>query len=274
MTATIPEGTSVIDARFEDALDADLELAATPTWVFAGVPNDPSWTIHASTPAIGGTGTIRLDRAGTYTNAAGSGDDTLVVTIVARVRNVGATAIADTTPNTGTFSWLPDNVVGTTRSSVTSNSVTATVREPSITLAKDENDTDDIVAPNDSLTYTLTVGAASGTNRSAAHDLVVVDTIPAGITVVNGGVPVADGGAVNPDGGIWNQGAHDHVEHHDDRRQADDHLAGQQHDAVLRRRGRRPRRLRLGVHQQRDGLGHEHARRRRRRTHDLFGQRD
>ena len=207
VTATIPEGTSVIDARFEDALDADLELAATPTWVFAGVPNDPSWTIHASTPAIGGTGTIRLDRAGTYTNAAGSGDDTLVVTIVARVRNVGATAIADTTPNTGTFSWLPDNVVGTTRSSVTSNSVTATVREPSITLAKDENDTDDIVAPNDSLTYTLTVGAASGTNRSAAHDLVVVDTIPAGITVVNGGVPVADGGAVNPDGGIWNQGA-------------------------------------------------------------------
>lgn len=207
VTATIPEGTSVIDARFEDALDADLELAATPTWVFAGVPNDPSWTIHASTPATGGTGTIRLDRAGTYTNAAGSGDDTLVVTIVAQVRNVGATTIADTTPNTGTFSWLPDNVVGTTRSSVTSNSVTATVREPSITLAKDENDTDDIVAPNDSLTYTLTVGAASGTNRSAAHDLVVVDTIPAGITVVNGGVPVADGGAVNPDGGIWNQGA-------------------------------------------------------------------
>lgn len=207
VTATIPEGTSIVDARFVDQLDDDLVLAATPTWTYAGVPNDPSWTIHASSPAIGANGTIRLDRTGTSTNAGGSGDDTLVVTIVAQVRDVGTTIIGDTSANSGTFSWLPDAALGTTRSSITSNSVTATVREPSISITKDENDTDDIVAPNDALTYTLTTSAASGTNRSAAHDVVVVDTVPAGLTVVNSGVPVVDGGTVNPDGGIWDAGA-------------------------------------------------------------------
>ena len=207
VTATIPAGTTVIDAQFLDALDTDLELAATPTWTFNGVPNDPAWTIHASSPAIGANGTVRLDRTGTHVNAAASGDDALVVTIVARARNVGATTIGDTTPNTGSLSWLPNAAIGAVRTTVTSNSVTATVREPAITITKDENDADDIVAPNDSLTYTLTVAATSGTNRSAAHDLVVVDTLPAGVTVVNGVTPVADGGTVNPDGGIWNQAA-------------------------------------------------------------------
>ncbi|MFN8021235.1 MAG: SdrD B-like domain-containing protein [Acidimicrobiales bacterium] len=201
MTATVPEGTSVVDVQFTDVLDTDLVLAATPTWTFAGVAGDPAWTLTA--PAIGSGGTIRLDRAGTHTNAAGSGDDQLVVTVVARVSNAGGTVAGSAISNNATFSWLPAPAIGTSRVTLTSNSVSGTVVEPSITLTKNENDADDIVAPNDTLTYTLTVAAGTGTNRSSAYDVVVVDTLPAGVTVVNSGVPVADGGTVGPENGIW-----------------------------------------------------------------------
>jgi fimbrial isopeptide formation D2 family protein/uncharacterized repeat protein (TIGR01451 family) len=201
ITATIPAGTTVTDARFSDALDADLVLDATPTWVFVGVANDPAWTLTA--PTIGTNGTVRLDRAGTYTNAAGSGDDLLVVTIVARVSNAVGTTAGDTFPNTAAFSWLPDPAIGTTRVTVNSNQTTGTVREPAPSIVKDENDADDIVNPNQAITYTLTVNN-TGANATRLHEAVVVDTIPAGVTVVNGVTPVADGGSVGPDGGTWN----------------------------------------------------------------------
>ena len=202
VTATVPAGTSVVDAQFADGLDSDLVLAATPTWTFDGVAADPAWTLTA--PAIGTNGTIHLDRAGTHTNAAGSGDDLLVVTIVARVSNGGSTVAGSALANGATFSWLPAPVLGTGRITVSSNTVAGTVVEPSITLTKNEDDADDVVAPGDSLTYTLTVAAGTGANRSSAHDIVVVDTLPAGVTVVNSGIPVVDGGTVGPENGIWN----------------------------------------------------------------------
>ena len=202
VTATIPEGTTVVDARLSDTLNGNLVLHATPTWTFNAVVDDPAWTLTA--PAIGAGGTVRLDRAGSYTNAPSSGDDTLVLTIVARV----ASGVAgNTITNQGQFSYLPDPAIGTTRVNVNSSTINTTIVEPAITMTKNENDADDIVSPGDSLTYTLTINATSGTNRSPAHDLVIVDTIPAGLTVKNGGVDVLDGGTVNPDGGIWNQTA-------------------------------------------------------------------
>jgi large repetitive protein len=202
ITATIPEGTTVIDPRFADVLDADLVLDATPTWVFNGVANDAAWTLTA--PAVGTNGTIQLDRSGTYTNAPGSGNDLLVVTIVARVSNAAGTTAGDTFPNTAAFSWLPDTAIGTTRVTVNSNTTTGTVREPVPTIVKNENDADDIVNPNDTLTYTLNVNNNTVGTSTRLHEAVVVDTIPAGLTVVNAGVPVVDGGSVDPDLGIWN----------------------------------------------------------------------
>jgi uncharacterized repeat protein (TIGR01451 family)/fimbrial isopeptide formation D2 family protein len=207
ITATVPEGTTVVDARFTDALDGDLVLAAPVTWEFNGVIDDTAWELDPSSPAVGATGTVRLDHPGTYTNAAGSGDDTLVVTVVGRVADQGGTVAGSTISNVGTISWLPDPALGTTRVSVNSTSVTATVVEPSITAAKTEDDTDNVVVAGQTIRYTVTVTAATGTNRSTAHDLVAVDTVPAGLTVVNAGVPVADGGTVSPDGGIWNAAA-------------------------------------------------------------------
>ena len=203
ITATIPEGTSVIDARVTDTFDpdGDIVLHTTPTWSFAGITDNPLWTLTA--PAIGANGTVQLDMAGTYTNAANSGDDILTLTIVARVSNAAGTTAGDTIPNQTAFSFLPAPVIGTTRTTLTTANITATVREPNPTITKNENDADDIVSPNDVLVYTLTINN-TGTNPVRAHDLVVVDTVPVGITVRNGVTPVADGGTVAPDGGIWN----------------------------------------------------------------------
>ena len=202
ITSVIPANTTVIDARLSDALDGDLVLHATPTWTFNGVPADASWVLTA--PALGLGGTVRIDRAGTYTNDATP--DTLVLTIVARVSNAVGTTAGDTFPNFAAFSWLPSPVIGVSRSTVNSNTTTGTVREPNPTILKNEDDADDIVRPNDVLNYTLTVNN-TGSNVVRVHDLVVVDTIPPGVTVVNGVTPVADGGTVNPDLGVWNAGA-------------------------------------------------------------------
>jgi len=204
ITATIPEGTSVIDARINDVLNGHLLLDAAPVVLVNGSP-DASWVVTA--PAIGAGGTVTVDRAGTYENTAASGNDVVTVTIVAKVRNTGGPVAGNTFTNTSAFSYLPAPAVGSTRVTVNANTVTTTVVEPAISIIKDEDDVDNIVVPNDSLVYTLTVSNASGANRSRANDLVVVDTIPAGVTVYNGGSPVADNGAVNPDGGIWNQTA-------------------------------------------------------------------
>ena len=204
ITATIPEGTSVLNARIRDVLNGHLVLDATPTVLVNGGA-DASWVVTA--PAIGSGGTVDVDRSGTYVNSAASGDDVVTLQIIAKVRNTGGPVAGNTFTNTSSFSYLPDPTIGTTRVTVNGNTVTTTVVEPSISMTKNEDDADDIVVPNDRLTYTLTVSNASGTNRSRANDLVVVDTIPAGVTVYNGITPVADGGAVSPDGGIWNQTA-------------------------------------------------------------------
>ncbi len=202
ITSVIPANTTVIDARLSDVLDVDLVLHATPTWTFNGVP-DAAWLLTAPTVGLGGT--VRIDRAGTYTNDAVA--DTLVLTIVAHVSNAVGTNSADTFPNTAAFSWLPSPAIGTTRTTVNSNTTTGNVREPNPTILKNEDDADDFVGPNDVLNYTLTINN-TGSNVVRVHDLVVVDTIPAGVTVVNGATPpftpVGDGGAVGADGGTWN----------------------------------------------------------------------
>ena len=165
ITATIPEGTSVVDARIVDTLDGDLVLHASPAVLVNGAP-DAAWVVTA--PAVGSGGTIQVDRAGTHVNTAGSGPDLVTVVIVARVSSAGGTVAGSTISNTSSFSWLPDASIGTTRVTVNGNTVTATVVEPAITLTKNENDADDIVVPNDTLTYTLVVAAGSGANRSSA----------------------------------------------------------------------------------------------------------
>ncbi len=70
---------------------------------------------------------------------------------------------------------------------------TVSVTEPSLTIDKDVSgqvaDTDAReVSVDEALTYTVTVTNATGVDVSAAHDITVVDTVPAGVVVDTGSI--------------------------------------------------------------------------------------
>ena len=110
--------------------------------------------------------------------------------------------------NQGTFTFTDAAVSGIVRTPQSAVISTALV-EPRLQVAKTEDDADDRVIPGQDITYTVTAshGTSIPANVSPAHDVQLVDTVPAGITPVNGGVPVADDGTVNPDGGTWDEDA-------------------------------------------------------------------
>lgn len=203
LTATIPAGTTLYNTpELTDALGSRLTyMAGTATATLNGT------SLPTGGLTLSDTGnTISVTFPTTYTNSAGSGDDILVVRFTAKLNDVttnhrlaGGTPV----PNTGTLVW--DDQDANARS--VSGSVNTNVVEPVLGLAKNEDDADDAVDPGQTVHYTVTATNGSGTRISRAHDLVAVDTLPAGLTPVNAGTPVADGGTVDPDGGVWNAGA-------------------------------------------------------------------
>ena len=64
-------------------------------------------------------------------------------------------------------------------------------------VTKDEDDGDDVVSPGQTVNYTVTAQNPNGTRVSMAHDLQLVDHVPAGLTPTT---PIANGGT-------WDSGA-------------------------------------------------------------------
>ncbi|GAB4479904.1 MAG: hypothetical protein OHK0031_00630 [Anaerolineales bacterium] len=65
---------------------------------------------------------------------------------------------------------------------ITSNSVSATLVEPSLTLAKSVDDVTWVYGQT--LTYTLNVSASAAANTSSAYELLISDTVPTGLSYV------------------------------------------------------------------------------------------
>jgi len=89
-----------------------------------------------------------------------------------------------------------------------SNTVSTTIVEPNITQAKTNSVGSGTIVPGALVTYTLTTtnNNSGQSNVSIAHDTVIVDTVPVGITPTDAdGNPVADGAVVpGTTGGVWN----------------------------------------------------------------------
>jgi uncharacterized repeat protein (TIGR01451 family)/fimbrial isopeptide formation D2 family protein len=104
--------------------------------------------------------------------------------------------------NTATLSYQSDP--GVPKSATGSTSTT--VVEPNLHVTKTTSDTDRIVDPGQEVGFTVTATNTTATNVSTAHQVSLVDTVPAGLTPLDGpgGSPVADGGTVGPDHGTWN----------------------------------------------------------------------
>ena len=212
---------------------------------------------RADPDRVGQPTTIGVAFPSSYTNAAGSGDDVLVVTFKAKLADV-ATNFRAGAPRCPTRARWP----GTTRTQPRAPCRAASstnVSEPVLSLAKDENDADDAVDPGQIIHYIVTASNGSAVRTSTAHDLIAVDTLPLGVTPVNAGV--AGGrrrnGRARPRD-LELRRAHDHLERHEPR-------ARRQRRARLRRAGRRPRGRRHDLPQLRHPHRNEPARRRRRR---------
>ncbi|MFN8141001.1 MAG: isopeptide-forming domain-containing fimbrial protein [Solirubrobacterales bacterium] len=208
VTATIPQGTrlygptALVDNVSSRMTVVPLSASATLDNGTGGGPV-PLPTAGLTLTQTGNV--VKVDFPNPYSNPEHSGDDVIVLTFGAIVRDVYPTNYAQgnstqyTMPNTGTLSWKDTN--GTNRSA--SGSVNTTIVEPRISIDKTVDD-DGPVSPNDLLNYTIQVSNGSAARVSTANNTVLTDKVPVGLTPANGGVPVADGGTVNPDGGIWN----------------------------------------------------------------------
>lgn len=175
--ATVPADTSVYSGVLADPLPAGL--------TFVSATAQRSVDDGATFGALPGTFTLDATN-GTLTfpaaYATGPGQDHVFrVTIVARVANVGGNTHGTDLVNTATLTSLsgPAGTPLTPRR----GSSTVTVVTPSPTLAKSDDDgADKIIAIGQTVTYTLTSRNAAG--RPPAHDMFVVDCVPAAMQVV------------------------------------------------------------------------------------------
>ncbi|MHC5797983.1 SdrD B-like domain-containing protein [Lacisediminihabitans sp. FW035] len=200
-TATIPQGTSLYGpASITDAVDGRFVIVGTPTFTVAG---------GAPQSATLAGNTITATIPTTYSNLADSGDDVVVLSFSARVKDVAGTVRGNVIPNQATLGW--SNSVGTART-VTSAATQTTVVEPNISIPKSSNAVAGSVVAGQIVSFTLGLTNGGGANVSTAHNLVIVDTVPstltpvdaAGVAAVDGSVLPAADGTTSPNGGVWN----------------------------------------------------------------------
>jgi uncharacterized repeat protein (TIGR01451 family)/fimbrial isopeptide formation D2 family protein len=202
VTATVPEGTTLGGtAEVTDALNTAARQAY--------VGGSASATLNGGPLPAGFT----LDTSGTapkvvfptdYSNAAGSGNDSLVLSFQVLVTDVAANARGTSVGNQAKLAFT-DPVTGA--KAINSANVTTTIVEPLISQAKSDDVNPNRVDPGDVVTYTLTTTNSNAANVSSAHDVKIVDTVPAGLTPVGPAptnTPLADGAEVPGSGGaIW-----------------------------------------------------------------------
>lgn len=203
VTATIPAGTELYNSpTLTDTFPTGFSYQSSPAPVATlvnsanpgGTPlsvtiagDSRSWTVALpDTDVLSGT---------QYDNAPSSGADTVTVTFRLLVDDLtGAGGNNRSTVRTNNVSLPWNDSVGTTHTANASH--VTTIVEPNITLTKVADKA--TANPGDTVTYTInaTNPTAPG-NVSTAHDTVIVDLLPLGITPA---LPIANSG-------VWNSGA-------------------------------------------------------------------
>ncbi len=222
ITAVVPDGTTVYDAEIRDVLPSGLDYFAG-LGLFDGTVADLQPTVTSTTgntalttgtlAESGGTVTYTLPTP--YSNAAGSGDDSVTITFYAQVLDVvgnQADPTATRFDNRARFDW--DDADGNDRPDVVSNRTRTQVVEPNPVIDKDHTiPVGSTSAPGDVITYRITVtNPDSANNVSVAHDLTIIDTVPVGLTPLGAGAaPVTADGDPVPSTGVTPAGAFDGV---------------------------------------------------------------
>ncbi len=190
VTTTLPANTSY----YAGAITDDMGTTSPQQSLLASPP--ASVTFDGSTslpPGFNFTASVAgnsLDLAFPAAYSTGSSAHTVVMTYTTVVNDVAANVRQATIANQANFNY---NLSDGTSAPTVSAAVNTTVVEPLITLSKTDNTgPSKTVVPGQSVNYTLTVSNSSATDVSPAHDIVVTDTLPVGVSaptaISNGGV--------------------------------------------------------------------------------------
>jgi fimbrial isopeptide formation D2 family protein/uncharacterized repeat protein (TIGR01451 family) len=143
--------------------------------------------------------TITASLGTTY--AVNVGGDTLVLSFDATVLDSAANKRTNTITNTAALAWNDSSGAAHTLS----HAANTTVVEPNLHVAKTDNAGGHLVSPGQAVAFTVTTSNPTAVSDvSPAHDVKVVDAVPAGVTVLNTNSPAtaaATGDTVSADGG-------------------------------------------------------------------------
>ena len=193
--ATLPNGTTFYGpAALTDDLGERLDLdEGSVTATLDGGPLPASWVLELADNEV----VLTLDAPHTVPLGA---DQLIAISFDATVTDVSDNVRSSRVRNRATLTW--DDHLGS--GFAESGTVNTHVVEPALTLAKSNDDADDVIMPGQSYGYELTVANAAGSRVSTAHDVVVVDTVGDQIIVLAAdGEPAPDGAVIDDNGGVW-----------------------------------------------------------------------
>jgi uncharacterized repeat protein (TIGR01451 family)/fimbrial isopeptide formation D2 family protein len=197
--ATVPAGSTIFGTgKIVDALGTRLVLVPGSAEGHLG-----GGALPAEAEVVESGNTVELRLPPEYLNPEGTGPDVFELKFKAVVADVASNARPGSVSNLAGFEY--EDQEGNPQKKEAS--VGTEIVEPQVSLTKSQGDADGHVEPGETVHYTLRASNSSAAQVSAANDLVLVDTVPEGLTPVNGTTPVADGGTVEPDGGVWDETA-------------------------------------------------------------------
>lgn len=184
---TVPEGTSSGVTLF-DELDAGLAFVSidnitASAGVSTSVPGGFPAVLSGASITAAGTGDANQGRRvtlnfGTITNSNSSPavPETITVDYTVVVINRLGTGSGQTRNNAAVWTW--------SGGSINASAPNVTVREPSMTVSKSASPTTGDAG--DTITFSIVVSKGSGVTNPDAFNVVVTDTVPAGMTLVPG----------------------------------------------------------------------------------------
>lgn len=215
VTMTVPEGSAAA-VTLVDTLAAGLavvsvdSISASPALSTSRPGGFPAVLAGATVSSVG-TGTTAPGRRVTFDFAtlANSNDDNATIeTVTVRLTAVVLNVAANTPTTATTRNNAAQVFVGAAAVSPSRVSPSVTIVGPRLTTTKSAN----VAAADagDTVTYTLTVSAVSTPRVSDAHDVVLSDVLPSGVTLVpgsfvhTGGVaPTSIDGSASPLSASW-----------------------------------------------------------------------
>ncbi len=199
INVTLPRGTTFYgQAELSNDLGARVDLdESSVTATLDGETLPEGWTLSKGDNEV----TVTFDN--TYVVPLNA-DHILRLEFDATVNDVSLNTIDARIRHQAVLTW--DNEQGSAYRET--NAINTKVVEPVLSLAKSHDDADSVIAPEQVYRYTVTVSNGTGSQTAVAHDVEVVDTVSAQLTVLEGpGDPAENGDTVGPNGGVWNAAA-------------------------------------------------------------------